>query len=212
MTAKETRPDAQETENKPGSKARGKKKPRKITPDYLHNAGLFYLQRYAASTGHFRKVMRRKIGRSVAFHGEPDLNTCHDLLEDLIVNFTRSGLLNDNVYAEGMVKSFRRKGLSTRALYARLQSKGLGADQIRAALAAAGEDCRQTENFAALRFAQRKRLGPFRTSPLISESGDERFSQKELAAFARGGFSYDLARSILEMSAEEAEDLLRQSG
>ena len=53
-----------------------KKQPRKISPDYLRNSGLFYLQRYTASSHHFRVVMQRKINRSIAVHTSLDKEEC----------------------------------------------------------------------------------------------------------------------------------------
>ncbi len=181
---------------------RKKKVPKRITPDYLHNAGLAYLQRFPASTAHFKTVMGRKIKRSCAFHTDLEEQTCLEMLEPVIVNFQRLGLLDDQAYIRGIVTSLRRRGLSAQAITARLLSKGIPAETAMTAVRAYDQSEYEGENgelIAALRLARRKKLGPYKTR--------EKDEQKELATIARAGFSYEIARNILSMTVEEAEQL-----
>ena len=46
---------------------------------------------------------------------------------------------------------------------------------------------------AAARYARRRRLGPFRAAPEREER-----RQRDLAALARAGFAYDVARRVIE--------------
>jgi regulatory protein len=50
------------------------------------------------------------------------------------------------------------------------------------------------ETAAARKYAQRRRLGPFRT--VVDSSWERR--QKDLASMARAGFGFDLSKKILE--------------
>lgn len=183
---------------------RQQKPPKKITETYLHNAGLYYLQRFAASTGHFRTVMQRKIDRSCRHHADQDRGECTAMLNCLIEKFTASGLLNDNIYSRGMVTSLKRRGFSERAIHARLQVKGLTQSEIQAALAGFHEDHTkdpdQTEFEAALKLARKKKLGPY-------AAGRETDLKKAMALFARAGFSFDMARRVLGLDIDSAENL-----
>jgi len=185
----------------------GPKPPKKVSASWLHNAGLYYLQRFAASSGHFRTVMRRKINRSCAHHPEQDREECYSLLDELIAKFERAGLLDDKIYARGSVISLRRRGLSARAIGAKLQAKGLSSSQIEAAMAEhdSGEHD-DSELLAALRAARRKRIGPFETA---AKQEIEQQDQKALAALARAGFSYEICRRALDLPRDDAETLLR---
>lgn len=192
----------EDTPDQPARKPRREKKPpKKISADYLHNAGLYYLQRFAASSGHFRTIMMRKIDRSCRHHTEQNREDCIRLLEELIVKFIGLGLLNDESYSRGMVNSLRRRGLSSRAIQAKLAAKNLPAAQIEQALAEHDEDRPRTESdlIAAIRFARRKKLGPW---------SNKNLPEKELATLARAGFPYDIAQRVLQMDRETAEDRL----
>jgi regulatory protein len=184
------------------------KPPKKITADYLHNAGLYYLQRFAASSLHFRRVMMRKIDRSCHYHTDQDKAACTALLDALIDDFKRSGLLDDAAYVQGSVASLRRKGLSARAIEARLAAKSVAAHDIRASLARHADHAGDPDQdfIAALRFARKKRIGPFGHAPADEEDGTHQ--DKAMAAMARAGFSYETARKALATRRDDADNIL----
>ena len=193
--------------SKPAQKRREKKPPKKITENYLHNAGLYYLERFAASKSHFKTVMGRKVWKSCNHHKDQNYETCMKLVEALADKFEESGLLDDSAYLRGMVTSFRRRGLSRRAIVAKLKAKGLDANQITAAIDTYDEeecdDVEQAEFLAALKQARKKRLGPFDTM-------NRREPDKAMAALARGGFSFDIVQKVITMNLEEAEEALHK--
>jgi regulatory protein len=186
-----------------GANAKPKKKiPRRITDSYLHNAGLYYLQRFAASTGQFRTVMRRKVDRSCLAHVDQDRAKCYALIDTLIETFIRAGLLNDEIYAQGLAKSLHRRGTSTRMMREKMKHRGLSADHIAEALTAQREEAGDNDMdlSAAVRLIRRKRLGAFATKP--------RDRNKDLASLARAGFSYETANRALNMDQDTAEALI----
>lgn len=187
----------------PKSNRAAKKIPKKITETYLHNSGLYYLQRFSASTAHFKSVLMRKVKRSCLAHPDQDLEACRAMVEALAARFEASGLLNDTVYARGMADSLRRRGRSRKAITAKLTERGLRKDQIEAALETLRDESgvaeSEAELAAALKFARRKRIGPFRAG-----EKDPALLRKDLAALARAGFSYDTARKALDFDGEEA--------
>lgn len=209
----------QDTPNSPQRKPRRPPKPpKKITADYLHNAGLYYLQRFAASSSHFRRVMTRKIEKSCRYHDGQDRDECLKLLDRLVARFEESGLLNDEGYSRGMVASLRRRGLSARAIHARLSAKGLSAAQIEQALGDHGEDRSpdETDLIAALRLARRKRIGPW-APPRHEEPDIEKRAvgkaaapraDKDLSTLARAGYSYDIAHRVMTMDYETAVEMI----
>lgn len=191
--------------------------PRKITARYLHNAGLHYLQRFAASSGHFKNVMMRKIDKSCAHHKDQDRAACEKILDELIKKFKEIGLIDDFAYARGTVNSLRRKGLSSKAIHMKMRLKCVPSAAIKEALESYTEENNLTEPelTAALRLCQRKRIGPFdRTHAAETDDNDEIFDpevlnkkkQRQLSALARAGFAYDIAKQALEMSPEDAEE------
>jgi regulatory protein len=188
--------------------ARTRKAPRKVSPQSLENAALYYLARFSAPSAHLRRVLFRRIERSIRVHSG-DAATARQWVEDLVERFRRSGLLDDTAYAAGKARSLRRRGTSSAIIGRTLRAKGLSATETEAALAGlASEDGRsasETEFAAAARLAQRKRLGPFRPAAARAE-----LRQRDMAALARAGFSYDVARRIVEAeNADILEDLIR---
>ena len=190
----------------PEKQDRKKKPPKKVTAQWLHNAGLYYLQRFACSSGHFRKVMMRKIDRSCQHHKEQDRAACAAMLEDTITTFLRAGILDDSAYARAAAASFRRRGFSARSIAARLSARCLEPQQVEDALSQYDEEHSRDEGsgdlIAAIRIARKKKIGPFANVEKEDSSG------KALAALARGGFSYDTALAALKIDRDEAERIL----
>lgn len=181
----------------PGKRARTG--PRKVTPKYLENAALFYLQRFATSAENLRRVLMRKVERSARFHGTDPAEGAQ-WVEALIARFVSSQLLDDALYAESRAQSLRRRGASGRTIQLSLRQKGVEGEIIDTALAAADESEEKPELAAAARLARKRRLGPYRPSEARRES-----RERDLAALARAGFSYDVALAVID--AEGQEDL-----
>ena len=180
--------------------------PRKITPTYLHNAGLYYLQRYASSSGQFRRAMQRKIDRSCMAHPEQNLEDCRKILDTLIETFQRSGLLNDELYTTGAIRSLRRRGLSARSIMAKMAIKGVPAPLVKKVLEEIDSMAPGDPNLvAAVRHARRRRIGPFRSPDKIV---DEKANNRHMSAMARAGYDFETARRVLAMELAEAEDLI----
>lgn len=173
------------------------KPPKRISASYLENSALHYLERFASSSANLRRVLLRKVQRAAAHWGDDPAEGAA-LVEALIVRYQQSGLLDDKVYAESRVRSLHRRGGSARLIRQSLAVKGLGAELIDGALDSLAEDLeRDPDLAAAIAFARRRRLGPFRDPAKRADSRD-----KDMAALGRAGFSFELARRVID-----AEDL-----
>jgi regulatory protein len=177
-------------ENRPSKPAVKRKVPKKLSESYLRNSALYYLQRHPTSVAHFLEVMDRKMKRSMRAHPEQDLTPFTAFLkEKLVPDFMRAGFLNDELYAQALAGSLRRKGLPRRAIQMRLKMKGVEAPEVL-------DD--HDDLKAAYIFAKRKRLGPF--------AKKARDPQKDLSALARAGFSYDVCKQVIQNDAQSAEE------
>ncbi|MCK5275130.1 MAG: RecX family transcriptional regulator [Alphaproteobacteria bacterium] len=181
------------TEDKAPDKGKqGRRPPKKATAKHLENVALWYLQRFAASADSLRRVLMRRVEKSARAH-DTDRDEGAAFVEDIIARFRASSLLDDRVYAEGRTLSLHRRGISTRGIRARLAAKGVGADDIDAALAMLRDQTADPDLAAAIAYARRRRIGPYRTR------GDrEEMRERDLAALARQGFGYDIARRVIE--------------
>lgn len=153
----------------------------------MERAALHYLDRYAASTETLRRVLIRKALQRQENPRDLDPATAA-LVEDVLAATVRSGLIDDARFAEGQVASLLRKGTATRTVRTKLRLKGIAPDLADAAIAGAEPD----DAALARRYAQRRRLGPYRTRP------DPERRDRDLSALMRAGFSLAAARAGLE--------------
>lgn len=187
--------------------------PKRITPAYLDAVALWYLGRHAATARSLEQVLMRRVLRSSRHHGDPPEEGAA-MIEALIARYRRAGLIDDAAFAEARVQSLFRQGLPQRAIVARLKARGVDPELIDQALARLHEDLgldgsTEAEWLAARRYAERRRLGPWRKSPSrpleeAQEAVRDRH-RRDLAAMARAGFSLSVARAILNRGSEDDE-------
>lgn len=177
------------------------KLPAKITPAYLENAALHYLERFASSSANLRRVLMRKVDRSVRHWGGERADHA-PAVEAVIAKLTGLGYLDDTAYAEIKARGLSRQGKGARAIRATLAAKGIPTDLAEGALARLAEDDAEPELAAAIRLARKRRLGPFRTKDR------DAMRQKDLAALARAGFDFDTARRVIEAADADALEAL----
>ncbi len=185
-------------ESKPKSKARDYT-PRKITQQRLANIALHHLDRYASSAENLRRVLERRVYKAAPHHDDLDVDEAKGWIDTLIRRYVDSGLLDDRAYAETRARSLMSRGNSERMIRVKLYEKGVDADTIDVALAALEQDAQDPELFAAVKLARRRRLGPFGDESTRTANRD-----KHLAAMARAGFSYDMARRVVDATDADA--------
>ncbi|MAO92128.1 MAG: regulator [Rhodospirillaceae bacterium] len=183
---------ARNTAAKDRKSAGGKQSgPKPVTPERLGKIALHYLERYASSAENLRRVLMRRVLRSAQLHGT-DSQALADSVDDLIQRYQSSGLLDDTAYALGRSASLHRQGKSTRAIQQTLSVKGVDGDTVGVALEALREEVGPDLDLrAAVQYARRRRLGPWR------RDGREEAREKDLAALGRQGFGYDIARHVI---------------
>ena len=188
-----------ETEKTGSAKKKKRRAPRKMTQARLENIALHHLDRFASSSENLQRVLTRRVLKS-ARHHDTDQEQCAAWIADLIRRYQESGLLDDPAYARAQVISHNRRGKSVRAIHALLRQKGVSADDIGSAIEDLTKDLPDPDLAAAMAYARRRRLGPYRT-----READDKAREKELAAMARSGFSYGIARRIV--AAETVEEI-----
>jgi regulatory protein len=154
------------------------------------DASLSYLTRFASTRRNLERHLRRKFA-------PPEDGDIDALMERCLARLEELGLLDDARYAEDRARSLRSQGKSARAIRDRLSKKGVDASLVEGALRAESEDA---ELVSALRHAKRRRLGPFRTK--------EKDERRELASFARAGFSFGVAKRVLALDLSDAEETI----
>jgi regulatory protein len=159
---------------------------------------MFYLDRYASSVENLRRVLRRKVERSRAHHGD-DGSQDEALIQTVVERMVELGALDDRRFGAALVARLRGRGASTPQLRARLRAKGIDGALCDELLGAGDAN---TELVAARTYARRRRLGWHRPDAVLRA---ER-RQRDLAAMARAGFSFGVASRALEPDPEVLAD------
>lgn len=163
-----------------------------LTKSKLDELALRYAARYATTRAKLRTYLARKL-RERGWDGEhePDL-------EQLADRFAELGYVNDAAYALSKSQALSGRGYGKRRLVEKLRVAGVGEQDSAAARALADDQAVA----AALRFAERRRIGPFG-----ERSADPRQREKAIAAMVRAGHRFGLARTIAELAPGAEVDL-----
>lgn len=164
---------------------RNPRKPRPpLSEETLAELALAYVGRFATTRSKLAAYLGRKL-RERGWSGQRPAD-----VEALVERFSQSGYVDDSAYAVAKSRS--------------LTARGYGAGRVRQSLRAAGveeEDSAAARELAeseaveaALRFARRRRLGPF-----AAARPDRSGREKAIAAMIRAGHGFELARAIVEL-------------
>ena len=182
---------------------------RQITIDgaLIERWALAYLGRFASSAENLRRVLLRRVRRRLSEDREAEARAA-GLIDGLVARYRASGLVDDAAYATGRARARLRRGQSLRTIRAGLAGKGVAVEDAEAAIDALREAGGDPDLAAACAFARRRRFGPYRRDGEGEpEDGDR---DRELAAFARAGFSRATAEAVLGCTDPgEAEALAR---
>lgn len=150
----------------------------------LKELGLAYVARFATSRGKLADYLRRKLReRGWGGDGDPPVARIVEWAAD-------AGFVDDKAYALAKAQSLGGRGYGERRVGQALRAAGIEEEDG----AAARDFSRETAEEAALRYARRKRIGPFGPPP-----ADRRESERAMAAMIRAGHAFDLAKRILSL-------------
>ena len=176
---------------------------RPITQQQLEQAALNYLGRYGSTQKNFQAVLKRKIMRRLP-KGEGLTSEHEKWINEITTKCIKYNYLNDIIYAELKIKSMHNSGKSERSITENLKAKGVAQSDIEMAFKNVRSDGEiGGELGAAITFARKRRIGPFRQ--VRGDAVDYELKQKEFAKMARGGFDFDLIKRIID--ARDEDDL-----
>ena len=148
----------------------------------MHELALFYVGRFATTRAKLATYLNRKL-RERGWEGSeaPDV-------ERLVERLSASGLIDDALYAQSKARSLTERGYGVARVRQSLRAAGIDETDGAEAQELAAEGAAD----AALRFARRRRLGPY--AEKLLERPDR---EKALAAMVRAGHGFELARAVV---------------
>jgi regulatory protein len=151
----------------------------------LNELALRYVGRYSTTRAKLRSYLARKIReRGWSDAREPDVARIAE-------RFAEQGYVDDAAYALAKSEALTGRGYGKGRLLDKLRAAGVEEDDG----AAAREHADAEAVEAALRFARRRRIGPF----AVDVVRDPKQREKALAAMIRAGHRFGLARAIVDL-------------
>jgi regulatory protein len=166
------------------------RKAKEATPAYLERVALWYLERYGGTESRVRRALEKRVRRSVEELGT-DAEEGRAAVDEVLERLRRGGWLDDRRFAEARARTLRQRGLPARAIRQKLRQSGVATETCDAVLAASPVDDLE----AARTFVRKKRLGPHRRKPPVDPA---RARHRDLGRLARAGFSYGVAKAVLD--------------
>ena len=171
-----------------------RKPPRPLDRGRLQELAIHYVGRFATTRAKLASYLQRKL-RERGWDGEhpPDLGTLVERLAEL-------GYIDDAAFALGKARSLGQRGYGERRIDQALRQAGIDDDDGVAARSLASEGA----VMAAVRFARRRRIGPFAIG-----LADPKERDRALSAMLRAGHSFDLSRRLVNLSPDAGVDIDR---
>ena len=168
------------------------RKPRPpLDEEGLERLALSYAERYATTRAKLRTYLTRKLReRGWAEAGAAPV-------EALVERLASLRYVDDRAFAAARAASLLRRGYGERRVGQALRAAGVEEEEA----LEVREEARGGAWEAALRFAERRRLGPFAEGPLERPA-----REKAAAAMLRAGHPMPLVRRILNSSPGEIPD------
>jgi len=186
--------DGDSEHEKPAGRRRKPREPRPIDTAQLQELAVGYTARNATTAAKLRRYLQRKLGERV---WTPETPADIDALVGRIVTL---GYVDDRVYAASKQRDLTARGFGAGRIKDALNAAGVSRDDITAVLAP-DEDAPAGPYAPAIAFARRRRFGPFARE---GTAVDPARRARELAAMARAGHDFRVAKRVLAAVDEDA--------
>lgn len=170
-----------------------------ITEQRLYNITLFYLERFDSSKLKVKQMLERRIQKE-KLKGAIIPDDTPTLIQNVIKRMEDLGYLNDERFAKIQIKNLSQAGKSKSFILNKLKTSGISNNISQELLNAYDEENESSDLTRAEKWLKKHKKGQFRTKDANA------FYQKDLAALARAGFSYDIAQQALQTKADSFDD------
>jgi len=168
----------------------------------LKDLAYSYLEKYSPSKQQLKVYLLKKYLTKIK--GSKSKKEVTSIIDKIILNLESNKFLNDEMYSDSKARMFLRRGYSLNKINQSLRNKGIEDKFVRQSIEKIKEDQIEPDFVSALKLCKRRRIGPIRP-----ESNRELFYKKDMGILARGGFSFDLSKRVLELETEEFNKLIK---
>jgi len=168
----------------------------------LKDLAYSYLEKYSPSKQQLKVYLLKKYLTKIK--GSKSKKEVTSIIDKIVLNLESNKFLNDEMYSDSKARMFLRRGYSLNKINQSLRNKGIEDKFVRQSIEKIKEDQIEPDFVSALKLCKRRRIGPIRP-----ESNRELFYKKDMGILARGGFSFDLSKRVLELETEEFNKLIK---
>ena len=168
----------------------------------LKDLAYSYLEKYNPSKQQLKVYLLKKY--LLKIKGSKSKREVTSIIDEIISNLEKNKLLNDEMYSDSKARMFLRRGYSLNKINQSLRNKGIEDKYVKLSIEKIKEDQIEPDFVSALKLCRRRRIGPLRP-----ESNRELFYKKDMGILARGGFSFDLSKRVLDLDSKEFNKLIK---
>ena len=192
----------------------GRKLPKKLTKNRIRNIAEYYIQQRECTEQMLLSMLTRRLQKRLFVAGIDREGEKAEAEKEIVLEVKRLvdlGLIDDRRYCLIKARSGFRAGLGYKRIELELKRKGIKDGLIQSVMMELVEEglfdagsekietIRDLDERAAMVFAQRKRLGPWRRETASKATDEVKIWRKETGAMARAGFGIDLIKKILNL-------------
>ncbi len=168
----------------------------------LKDLAYSYLEKYSPSKQQLKVFLLKKYLTKIK--GSQSKKEVSAIIDEIVSNLEKNKLLNDEMYSDSKARMFLRRGYSLNKINQSLRSKGIDDKYVKQSIEKIKEDQIEPDFVSALKLCKRRRIGPLRP-----ENNRELFYKKDMGILARGGFSFDLSKRVLDLDTNEFKKLIK---
>ena len=178
------------------------KKDLEATIEDIRSFAYSYLEKYSPSKQQLKIYLLKKYLTKIK--GTKTKREITSIIDTIIENLEKNKIINDELYSDSKARMFLRRGYSLNKINQSLRNKGIDIKFIEKSIDKIKKDKIEPDFVSALKLCKRRRIGPMRP-----ESNRELFYKKDMGILARGGFSFDLSKRVLNLDLIEFKKLLK---
>ena len=172
------------------------KKDLEATIEEVRKFSYSYLEKYNPSRQQLRTYLFKKLLKKKQHISSK--KEVFDLIDTVISSLVDQKLLSDKYYSDAKSKAFLKRGYSLNKIRYSLIKKGIDEKYIKGSISKIKENESDPDFFSAIKICKKRRIGPCR-----EESNRSLFYKKDISILARSGFTYDVAKRVLDIPKEE---------
>ena len=168
----------------------------------LRDLAYSYLEKYSPSKQQLKVHLLKKYLTKIK--GTKSKKEVTLIIDEIVSGLEKNKIVDDELYSDSKARMFLRRGYSLNKINQSLRNKGIENKYIKQSIDKIKEDEIEPDFVSALKLCKRRRIGPLRP-----ESNRELFYKKDMGILARGGFSFELSKRVLDLETIEFNKLIK---